>query len=147
MKRIQLFLLFIFAISCETENDSINDCSLTESEMSVVRELRQTSKHSRPISVMKQKIDSLYDSMLKSAIDLDDEIMKTKITESRVAFYQLLDLNASVYYRSFGEATGKSEFKKGYESDFLQKYYRELIFLEDHLRESAEGYLEVKDIK
>jgi hypothetical protein len=115
--------------------------------MSVFKDLRQTRENFRPIPVMKQKIDSLYDSMLKSATDMDDDTMKVKINQSRAAFYKLLELNASVYFRSYGYASGASDFKEGFESNFLQRYYRELIFLEDQLRGSAEGYLEVKDVK
>jgi hypothetical protein len=142
------FLLFVMFTSCKTENGTVEDFSLTEAEMLVIMDLRQTAQNFRPIPVMRQKIDSLYERMIESAIHLEDDTLKKRITESRIAFYKLIDLNASIFYRPMmNNASGASEFKEGFESDFLQKYYRDMIFLEDHLLGNAEGYLEIKDIK
>ena len=146
MKARNLFLAIVLLTSCRTEKEQVENCSLTEAEFSVIKDLRQTRENFRPISTMKQKVDSLYDSMLKSAASMEDDTMKIKIVESRAAFYKLLELNSSVYYRSYGYASGASEFREGFESNFLQRYYIDLIFIEDQLRGSAEGYLEDKDV-
>lgn len=147
MKGIKFFLLLLVFAACKTEKDPVVDCTLTEEEMLIIKDLRQTGENFIPISVMKQKIDSLYDSMLKSAINLEDDTMKVRIVESRTAFYKLLRMNASAYYRSYGNASGAEDFKEGFESAFLQRYYRELIFMEDQLRGSAEAYLEDREVK